>query len=121
MIIQMLLVVMSLFVLLYFLRNESAMHIRAYKRIVFCFFVVVMVVFILSPNALNYIARLVGVGRGADLLLYCFFFLFLAFAINVYVKFKKEQDRVYRIARKLALIEAGQQKEEKNGWTKSSK
>lgn len=121
MIIQLLLVALSLFVLLYFLRNEGAMHIRAYKRMAFLLFVIVMVVFILSPDTMNDIARSLGVGRGADLLLYCFFFLFLAFAVNVYIKFKNEQDRVYRIARKLALIEAEKQKEGSNVRVKSSK
>lgn len=110
MIIQILLIAFSLLAILYFLRNEGSMHIRAYKKLAFLAFVTAMVIFILSPETLNKVAEAVGVGRGADLLLYGFFFVFLLFAINVYTKFKKDEDTVYRLARKIALIEAERQK-----------
>lgn len=60
------------------------------------------------PDSLNSLAQRVGVGRGADLILYVLFVAFIFFVLNVYIKFKQQQDTIFRLARKLALIEAGE-------------
>lgn len=106
MIIQFILILLSVFILFYFLANRNSMQVRAYKKIALILLVCVMIVFILKPDSLNTIADWVGVGRGADLLLYTLFIAFILFCINVYMKFKEQQDKVYRLAREIALIEA---------------
>lgn len=113
MIIQVLLIITSILILLYFLTNRNTMRIRAYKKIALLLFVVLMIIFVLYPESLNTIASKVGVGRGADLLLYIFFVAFIIFTINVYMKFKELQDKIYRLSRAIALIEANNDKKNK--------
>ena len=115
MIIQILLIAFSVLILFYFLTNHNSMQVRAYKKIALILFVFVMVAFIIYPESLNMIANWVGVGRGADLMLYMLFIAFIIFSINMYMKFKEQQDITYRLARKIALIEA---KDENNKKTR---
>ncbi len=106
MIIQFVLISLSIVILLYFLSNKSSIKVRAYKKIGMFLFMCAFIVFVLYPEMLNSIAKRLGVGRGADLLLYVFFVGFLLFAINVYIKFKEQQDLIYRLARQIAILEA---------------
>lgn len=106
MIIQILLIIFSFSILGYFLFNPGSTEVRAYKKIGLLVFVVMMIVSILKPEYLNWLAKLAGVGRGADLLLYLFIMAFMFFALNMYIKFKQQQDKINRLARKLALLEA---------------
>jgi small membrane protein len=56
-------------------------------------------VFVFIPDLTNYLAHLVGVGRGADLLLYCMTILFyLSFIYNHY-KIKAMQEQITGIIR----------------------
>lgn len=89
------------------------MRVRAYKKIALLLFVALMIIFVLYPELLNSIANKVGVGRGADLLLYLFFIAFVIFTINVYMKFKELQDKIHRLSRAIALIEAKNDKKNK--------
>ncbi len=113
MIIQALLIVVSIFILFYFLTNRNTMQVRAYKKIALLLCVALMIVFVLYPEYLNTIANKVGVGRGADLLLYVFFVAFIIFSINVYLKFKELRDEIFRLSRTIALIEAKNDKKNK--------
>jgi small membrane protein len=63
-------------------------------------------VFVFFPNLTNYLANLVGVGRGADLLLYCITILFyLSFIYNHY-KIKAMQEQITGIIRYSAIDHA---------------
>jgi hypothetical protein len=70
--------------------------------------VVAMIIAVLIPNAINSLAHLVGIGRGADLLLYVLTLAFIAYALNNYLHQQSERDALYRLARKIALLEAKQ-------------
>ena len=109
MIIQIALIVLSFFILAYFLMNTNSTQVRAYKKIALLLFVIAMIGFVLFPESLNIIAKKVGVGRGADLILYGLFTAFVIFVLNVYLKFKVQQAEVYKLARRLALLEAKSQ------------
>jgi hypothetical protein len=64
------------------------------------------VVAVLVPDALTEVARAVGVGRGADLLLYLLCLTFLFVSIGLYVRLAEMHDRYVELARRLALHEA---------------
>jgi len=113
MIIQVILISFSTLLLLYMLSSNSTAKISAYKKLALLVLVLAMIIFILYPDSLNFVANKVGIGRGADLLLYIMFCAFLLFVINVYVKFKQQQDTIYRLARKLSIIEASENEHNK--------
>lgn len=61
---------------------------------------------VLFPSSVTAVANAVGVGRGADLVLYalCVTFLFVTIASNL--RFRDLDDRFVELARKHALLEA---------------
>lgn len=61
---------------------------------------------VLFPSALTEVAQSVGVGRGADLVLYalCVTFLFVTIALNL--RLGQLSDRLVELARNHALLEA---------------
>lgn len=61
---------------------------------------------VLSPDTTNDLAHFVGVGRGADLLLYCVSIGFIASLIAAYQHRQEDQIRITWLARKIALKEA---------------
>lgn len=79
---------------------------RAWKRIILVVFIIAMVGAILLPNQTTRVAHWVGVGRGADLLLYGLAVAFVFFVFNVYVKFQQQRNQMYALARKVAIAEA---------------
>ena len=81
---------------------------RAWQKIGVVGLVVLMIVGILFPSFVTAAANLVGIGRGADLLLYLLFVAFLYFALSQYLKFQDQRDALYRLARSVALSEAKQ-------------
>lgn len=50
-------------------------------------------------------AKYLGVGRGADLLLYFLTLSFLFMVISVYLTFIEQQEKIVKLARKIALLE----------------
>jgi small membrane protein len=79
---------------------------RAGRKALFALFGVFAVVAVVDPELTTDIANAVGVGRGADLLLYLMVIVFLFFALHVYVLFKKQERTIVRLARAMALQEA---------------
>lgn len=114
MIIQVALIIASGLILLYFLANQNSLRVRAYKKIALTLFVITMILFIISPDSLNTIAHKFGVGRGADLLLYFLFVTFVIFALNTYIKFNTQEEKLHKLARKIALLDAENENKKRN-------
>jgi small membrane protein len=106
MIIKLLLVLGLVFIALSFLRNRNAMRFQAGKKLALAAFALLCLVSVANPYVTNWLAALVGVGRGADLLLYLTVLGFLFVAINTYLKFKDYDARLTSLARSLAIEEA---------------
>lgn len=68
--------------------------------------IVVGIVAVVVPDALTEVAKAVGVGRGADLLLYLLCITFLFVTIGLYMRLTEMHDRYVELARRLALHEA---------------
>lgn len=104
--IQIVLLVLVVAFCVYFMKAANRTKTQAWKKILFTLFALFMVVAIVSPNTTTKVAHWVGVGRGADLLLYLLSVTFLFFAISTYNKFQQERTRTFALARKLAIYEA---------------
>lgn len=64
------------------------------------------VVFVLFPSVTNQLAELVGVGRGADLIIYLSIVFFFLFGIMVYSKIRKLQENHTELIRQIAIRDA---------------
>lgn len=79
---------------------------KAWKKTFLVLLAVGMVVAVVFPQITNFIANFVGIGRGADLLLYVTVLAFIIYVLNNYLNQQDQRDATYRLARKLAVIEA---------------
>jgi len=61
---------------------------------------------VVMPDAVTDVAQVVGVGRGADLVLYLLVVTFLFVTIGLYLRLSEMNDRYVELARRLALHEA---------------
>jgi len=61
------------------------------------------IVFVLFPELTNQLARWAGVGRGADLVLYCWIVISLIISINLQFKIVALQKHVTDLTRELSL------------------
>lgn len=105
-IIQIILIIAFVAGLVKFLANPSSYQIRAWKKILGLGFFVVAIYAVVFPESLNKIAGYLGVGRGADLLLYCLALAFVFVSLNLYVNKKQDQKRFTELVRKVAIVEA---------------
>jgi hypothetical protein len=76
------------------------------QRILFVFVFVAGIVAVIFPELTNRIANFVGVGRGADLLLYLMVIIFYFAFIVLYRKLNKIQDRQTEIIREISIQNA---------------
>ncbi len=83
-------------------RGARAQAIRRLGVVVFGVFAVVS---ILLPDVWTSVAQDVGVGRGADLVLYSLVVAFLSFTVTTYLRFRDLETRYTRLARRMALDE----------------
>jgi len=61
------------------------------------------VYFVWLPSHATYIAEKIGVGRGADLVLYSCIIIGLIIALNIHIKFRKTLVLITQIARHIAI------------------
>jgi hypothetical protein len=106
MVIQFLLIAAVVLILVFFLRNHGTSRAAASVKIGFVLFLVFGIVAVIYPDATSKLARVVGVGRGADLLLYLLVVAFAFAMINTYLRFREIGLRQARLARAVALRDA---------------
>ena len=104
--IQLLLIVVVIFVAARLLRGRGA-RTQAVRRLGLLVFAALAVWSILFPSVWNRFAKLVGVGRGTDMVLYALVVAFLSFTLTTYLRFRDFETRNTKLARRLALDEAG--------------
>ena len=103
--IQIVLISGFIVLLVRFILSPDSYQIRAWKKVIGVLFVSFAILSILLPAGLNRIAHFLGVGRGADLLLYLLTLSFIFVFFAQYVNSKQEQRRFVQLARKVALLE----------------
>lgn len=100
MIIQIVLTVGLLLCLLYaFVQRQKSRLVSLLISIVS----VAGIYFVLFPEKTNQMAHLVGVGRGADLVLYCWLVISLIVSLNLQFKILRLQGLMTELAREIAL------------------
>lgn len=104
--VQFLLIAAVILITGFLFRSLSGEKSLALKRMLALVFVFVAIVAILFPDLTTTLAHMLGVGRGADLLLYSFIIVFLFFAASVIRAKARSDARVTNLAREVALIEA---------------
>ena len=106
MLIQVLLVLAVLGILFWFVRSSNAVYVQASKRVALVLFLLVNIYAVMRPDDLSALARLVGVGRGTDLVLYALVIAFLFSTLGLYQRLRKLEDRYVELARRIAIDEA---------------
>jgi len=109
-IIQIILIVSILIVGLNFIGSRKSNRTKALKKIFLVATIPIAILFIIFPNLSTKLANTVGVGRGADLLIYGVTIIIIFQAFDQYVNTAQEQRRTSLLVRKLAIIEAEQKK-----------
>jgi hypothetical protein len=87
-------------------RSTAGARHQAIRRLMLIGFVGLAVVAVLFPGLLTQVAQFVGVGRGADLLLYGLTITFLGFVAASYRRMRNLEQHLTTLARELALREA---------------
>lgn len=106
MLIQFILVLAVLTILYVFVRSSHAVYVQASKRIGLVLFALANVYAVMRPDDLTAIARLLGVGRGTDLVLYALVVAFMAGMFSMYQRFRVVDRRYTELARTVAIREA---------------
>jgi hypothetical protein len=104
--IQVLLIAVVLVVGGVLVRSTAGARHQAVRRLLLGALVALAVASILVPAAVTRVANAVGVGRGADLLLYGLVIAFLGFVVSSYRRSRQLEETLTQLARRLALDEA---------------
>ncbi|HEX6416348.1 MAG TPA: DUF2304 domain-containing protein [Candidatus Saccharimonadales bacterium] len=104
--VQIIVIIAALFLAFYALGQRNTHSGKASKKIVLVLLAIAMVVAVLFPDMTTSIANVFGIGRGADLLLYATVLVFIFYVLNNYLRQQDQRDMMFRLARRLAIIEA---------------
>jgi small membrane protein len=85
--------------------TANARH-QAIRRLLLAGFVVAAVLAIIFPGVLSALARLVGVGRGSDLLLYALVIAFVSYIATSHRRSNQLTRKITLLTRELSLAEA---------------
>ena len=109
--IQLLLIVAIVTLGFFVMRRTGSDSHLALRRIFFALFILAAVLSVLFPEWLSWVARLVGVGRGTDLLLYALVVVFLVFVFTQYRRNTAIQRQLTLLSRRVALLDAREREE----------
>lgn len=84
-------------------RSTADSRHQAVRRLLLVGFVLMAAVAVLFPRLLTQVAQFLGVGRGADLLLYGLTIVFLGYVASSYRRMRHMEQQVTTLARELAL------------------
>lgn len=89
-------------------RSTAGARHQAIRRMLLIAFVALAALAVIFPRFLTQVAQFLGVGRGADLLLYGLTITFLGYVAASYRRMRNLEQQVTTLARELALTEAMQ-------------
>lgn len=107
-IIQVILIVAIIFIMISYLRRFRS---AAIDKIFVSGLFLLGIVFILFPDMTNKLARLLGIGRGADLIFYLAIMGFGYIVVILYAKIKKLEDLLTTLVRNQSLANLNNHKE----------
>ncbi|WP_348786834.1 DUF2304 domain-containing protein [Leifsonia sp. NPDC080035] len=100
-----LIIVFAAFAVFLMLPGRGARHL-AIRRLVMVALLLLLVVAVIFPSSVTAVARLVGVGRGTDLLLYALFVVFIGNSLLMQRRHRKTEQEITQLARQLAIMRA---------------
>lgn len=100
-----LIVAFAAFAVFLMLPGRGARHL-AIRRLLMVLVLALTVLAVIFPDALNGVAHAVGVGRGADLLLYGLIVVFLGNALVQQRRNRHIEQQLTRLTRRIAIAEA---------------
>jgi len=103
---QIIVILVALGIIVVVLGGKQTNAARAWKKITLCLLALGMSIAVIFPETTNNLAHLIGVGRGADLLLYVLTVAFIGYAVNSYLHRQRDEHVVHKLARRIALNEA---------------
>lgn len=106
MLVQIALILLGIVLVYLILASRGSHGAKASMKVGLVALVFVMIVTVLNPDLMTKVANFLGVGRGADLLLYCVTGAFLFYTLTQYLKSQTHRDSLFRLARRIALLEA---------------
>lgn len=104
--IQFLLIAAIIVIAVFMMRRTGADSHLAIRRLMLGLFVLAAVLSVLFPEWLTWVAKLIGVGRGTDLVLYALVLIFLVFVYTQYRRNLALQRQLTRLARRIAVLDA---------------
>ncbi|MCC2660349.1 MAG: hypothetical protein K0R37_1123 [Arthrobacter sp.] len=104
-IVQVALVLAVIVVSLALMRGGSNARHLAIRRIMLVLFACVAAFSIFFPELLTRVARLLGIGRGTDLVLYGLIVSFMVFMATTYQRFRHMESTLTKLSRRIALDE----------------
>ena len=107
MLIQVILLVAIGWVAVVLNRSTADARHQAIRRLLLVAFILAAAASVLFPSILSRLANLIGVGRGADLLLYGLVIAFLSFIATSFRRMNRMQSQLTALARELTLARAG--------------
>ena len=112
MLIQLLLIGAIVILAVFVMRRTGSDSHLALRRILFALFVIAAILSVLFPEWLSWLANLVGVGRGTDLVLYGLVVVFMVFVFTQYRRNVALQRQLTLLGRRIALLDAREQERE---------
>lgn len=100
-----------------FLLRGGGARKQALRRVFMFLFVLAAASSVFFPQAWTWVANLLGIGRGADLLLYLLVLIFIGFVANTYRRFRQLETSLTTVARELALLKAQHSEDEAQNIT----
>lgn len=106
MVIQIVLVLFFLFVILKVLRRFRTGDIRGVEAVGWVFFWLVAAAVVSNPNSTLFLAKILGVGRGVDAVIYLSIALLFFLVFKIFVRLEKIERHITLLARQDALNQA---------------
>ena len=92
--------------LVWFVARQKPTAISALKKVGILLLGIAMIVSVLLPDLTTRLANLLGIGRGADLLLYGLTATFVLYALTQYTRSQANRRLTFSLARRVALLDA---------------
>ena len=93
-----------------FLIRSRGLRSRAWSLLLLCVLIGLGVVAVVAPELTTVVANAVGVGRGADLLIYLLIVTLFFVILMMFARIRTLQDQITRLAREMSIEEAVQTK-----------
>jgi hypothetical protein len=103
-IVKLLLICSVLAILAWVIRSRPSTRRLALTRIASIAVAVCWVVAVINPDLVTWVANLIGVGRGTDLVLYLLVVVFTISGVAQYQRIRRLEDRIAELTRSQALL-----------------